>query len=197
MNANNATSNPWLDGPRSYGRISRALHWAMALLFLWQFMGMIMKIALGLNPRDSWIIGTHPQVGFILMVLMLVRAFWAFCNIRRRPSHGVGFVALSASLGHFGLYVLMLLVPLTALVRAWANGRGFEFLHAIPIFSPGQAQPEILHFINLTRESTGFSVHGLLGWLLLLLIVGHIAMVIVHQWIWRDGTLNKMLGKPR
>lgn len=190
-------TNPWLDSPRAYGRISRILHWAMALLFLWQFTGMILKVALGLSPRDSWIVATHTHVGFVLMVLMMVRAVWAFCNLRRRPSHGTGFVALAASLGHFGLYALMFVVPLTAMVRAWASGRGFQLFNAIPIFAPGETQPAFLHWVNITRESTGFSLHGLLGWLLLALIVGHIAMVIVHQWLWRDGTLHKMLGKPR
>lgn len=198
MNTSNPTPlDPWLDSPRAYGRISRLLHWAMALLFLWQFAGMVLKLALGWSPRDSWIVGTHTHVGFVLLVLMVVRALWAFFNMSKRPSHGTGFVARCASLGHFGLYLLMLLVPLSALLRAWANGRGFQLFNAIPILAPGETHPATLNFINSTRESIGFSVHGLLGWLLLLLIVGHIAMVIVHQWLWRDGTLNKMLGKPQ
>ena len=30
-------SSVWLDTPARYGRISRWLHWGMALLFAWQF----------------------------------------------------------------------------------------------------------------------------------------------------------------
>lgn len=198
MNTSQPTPfNPWLDNPRAYGRISRILHWLMALLFLWQFMGMILKLALGLNPRDSWIISTHPHVGFTLLVLMVVRALWAFANLSRRPSHGTGFLARCASAGHLVIYVLMLLAPLSAFVRTWANGRGFQLFNTIPILSPSEAHPAITHFINSTRDSLGMSVHGLLSWILLAVIVGHIAMVVLHQCYWRDGTLQKMLGKPR
>lgn len=189
--------NPWLDNSRRYGRISRFLHWTMALLFAWQFLGMILKVTINLHPRESFIIGTHTHVGFVLLVLMVVRALWAFMNIQRRPSHGTGFVARCASLGHLVIYVLMLVVPLSALLRSWASGRGFSFLTTIPVIPSGHNYPAVTNFINSTNKSLDTSVHGLLGWLLLLVIVGHIAMVIVHQRHWRDGTLNKMLGKPR
>lgn len=197
MNASHSpAANPWLDSASRYGRISRLLHWTMACLFAWQFAGMILKNALGLHPRDSWIITTHPQVGFMLMTLLVVRVLWALLNIQRRPTHGTGWLARCASAGHLVIYLLMLIAPLIALLRAWASGRGFTLFNAIPIFPAGEAHPAIAQLINSTRDSLGFSVHGLLSWLLLVVIVGHITMVVLHQWYWRDGTLNKMLGKP-
>ncbi|THU02777.1 cytochrome b [Lampropedia puyangensis] len=195
MTATAAPPTLWLDSPTQYGRISRILHWSMALLFLWQFTGMVLKVTLGLHPRDSWLLGTHAHVGFVLMVLMVLRAIWAIANIHRRPSYGTGFLARCASLGHAALYLLMLLVPLSALVRSWASGRGFNLFNTIPVLSPGTATPAIGQFINGTRETLGASIHGLLGWLLLLIIVGHIGMVILHHWVWKDGTLHKMLGR--
>ena len=191
-----AAANPWLDSPRRYGRISRILHWSMALLFAWQFTGMILKILLAWNPRDSWMLSTHAHVGFVLLVLMMVRAVWALANHRQRPAHGEGFVARSAAIGHFLLYALMFATPVVALVRQYGAGRAFSLFNTIPIFPARTPDPALVQWVNGTKESIGFSLHGALAWLLLALVVGHIAMVIVHHFVWKDDTLHKMAG-PR
>lgn len=189
-------NNPWLDSPRRYGRISRILHWSMALLFAWQFAGMFLKIWLGWHPRDSWVLSTHAHVGFMLLVLMMVRAIWAFSSRQQRPAHGEGFIARSAAIGHFLLYLLMLITPAIALLRQYGSGRGFALFNTIPIFPAGAPHPAWVQWVNSTNESLGFTLHGLFAWLLLALVVGHIAMVAVHHFLWRDETLHKMAG-PR
>ncbi|KKW68329.1 hypothetical protein AAV94_05870 [Lampropedia cohaerens] len=192
-----ASTNPWLDTPQRYGRISRILHWSMALLFAWQFAGMILKVLLGWHPRDSWMLGTHAHVGFALLLVLSLRAAWALGNLRNRPSYGSGFIARCAGAGHCMLYVLMLLVPATALLRQYGSGRGFTWLGQIPVFAPGTPQPELVARINGTSDALGATAHGFLGWLLLALIVGHIAMVLVHHCIWKDDTARRMLGASR
>jgi cytochrome b561 len=37
-------------------------------------------------------------------------------------------------------------------------------------------------------------VHGLLAWVLLAAIAGHILMVLVHRFIWKDDTVGRMIG---
>ena len=39
------------------------------------------------------------------------------------------------------------------------------------------------------------AAHGLLAWTLLALIAGHVAMVLLHRFLWRDGTLARMAGR--
>ena len=190
------TTNAWMDSPRRYGRISRILHWGMALLFVWMFAGMIFKITLGWNPRDSWMLGTHSHVGFLLLVLLIVRAIWALVNIKQRPDHGTGFIARSAAAGHAVLYLLMFCVPFVALLRAYGSGRGFTWFNAIPIIPAGVQDPTLVQLVNSTRDVFGMSLHGFLAWLLLAIIVGHVGMVIVHHVLWKDDTLHKMAG-PR
>ena len=63
---------PWRDSPLRFGRISRLLHWAMALLLAWQFVGMALKLAFDLSPRDSWLVGTHNHVGMVLWLLAVI-----------------------------------------------------------------------------------------------------------------------------
>ncbi|WP_283178368.1 hypothetical protein [Gemmobacter sp. 24YEA27] len=38
-------------------------------------------------------------------------------------------------------------------------------------------------------------MHGELGWVFGALLIGHIAMVGLHEAMWKDGTLAKMAGK--
>ena len=184
----------WLDTPQRYGRISRILHWSMALLLGWQFLTMALKLLLDWHPRDSWMLGTHVHVGFALWLLLFLRGGWALVNWRNRPSYGSGLLARCAGAGHVALYTLMLVVPTLALIRQYGSGRGFNWLNLVPVFPAGEERPMLVGFVNATRDAVGTSVHGILAWLLLALILGHVAMVVVHHFVWRDGTARKMLG---
>ncbi len=115
------------DNPRYYGTISRLLHWGMAVLFAWQFAGMALKLILGRVPLMKFWVGTHPSIGMLLLLLIMVRALWAFVEYRNRPSHGQGRLGQMARLGHRGLYALMFIVPSLALLRQFGNGRGVTF----------------------------------------------------------------------
>lgn len=183
-----APANPWFDSPRRYGRISRMLHWGMALLMGWQFTGMVLKVTLDLNPRESFMVGTHNSVGIVLLVLVLLRGLWALLNLRRRPPHEATLLGRAAMLGHVGLYGLMVLVPTLALLRLIGSGRPFSLFGVVPLFDASERVDWMMAPAN--------AAHGVLGWILLALIAGHIGMVIVHHFLWKDDTLHRMAG-PR
>jgi len=184
-----AAALPFRDTPAVYGRISRSLHWTMAALVLYQFMGMGLRAIFDKQPWLSPFVSYHQPVGTILFVLILGRALWALSNRGNRPQHGRHFFGRAASLGHGLIYVAMLAVPAIALIRAYGNDRAFAPF-GFTIF-PAQ-EPPIKWTVDL-----GGALHGELGWLLGILILGHVAMVGVHESIWRDGTLARMLGGKR
>lgn len=176
------------DTPTAYGIISRCLHWGMALLFLWQFVGMGLRIALGRTPLVSFWVGTHASVGTLLFALVLIRIVWATLNLRRRPPHDAGLSGLAAKAGHLALYILMLVIPALAIVRAYGSGKGLKFFGQPLIAPTGVEVPA------LTAPASAF--HGLLAWVLLALVAGHVIMVIVHQKLWRDNIAARMMGPP-
>lgn len=180
--------DPWRDSPRRFGRISRWLHWAMAALFLWQFAGMVLKEVLGRTPVSGFFVGTHRDVGFLLFVLLVLRASWGLYNFGRRPPHQPGVIGVLALMGHLALYGLMLAVPALALLRQYGSGRPFAPF-GIPLMGPGDPVPWLMAPAN--------AVHGLLGWALLALIAGHAAMVVVHRAVWRDDVAQRMIGRVR
>lgn len=181
-------TSPWLDTPQRYGRISRWLHWGMALLFAWQFVGMGLRLALGRTPLVSVFVGSHASVGLLLLVLVLLRGAWGLGQRARRPAHGEGLLGRAAVLGHRLLYLLMLLVPSLALLRLYGSGRAFAWFNQWPLFAAGPKQPALMAPAELA--------HGPLAWLLLALIAGHVGMVWLHR-RWGDGVPQRMIGRVR
>lgn len=185
----NASTSVWRDSPERYGRISRWLHWGMALLFAWQFTGMGLRLALGRQPLVSFFVGSHASVGLLLMLLVLLRGAWGLANAGRRPPHGSGWLGRAAAAGHAALYLLMVVVPVLALVRAYGSGRAFSWFNLLPLWGAGPKNEALVAPAN--------AAHGLLAWTLLALVAGHVAMVLLHRWWWRDAVAQRMLGRVR
>lgn len=180
-------TSPWLDDPDRYGRVTRILHWLIAGLLAWQFTGMLVKVILGRHEITRFLVGTHKPIGTLLMVLIAARALWAFSQWRKRPRHPATLLGRAAAAGHALLYALMLYIPAVALLREYGGTRAFA-PWGMSLF-PERVQ-EIAWMVSLADAS-----HSTLAWLLLAVIVGHIAMVALHQWRWRDGTLTRMTGR--
>ena len=128
----------------------------------------------------------HWKKSAVLFVLLLLRGLWGLYNLRRRPSHQPGLVGLLAVLGHLALYGLMLVVPLIGLMRQYGSGRPFAPF-GVPLMGPSDPIPWMMAPAN--------AAHGLLAWVLLALIAGHVLMVVVHRFVWRDEIAQRMIGR--
>jgi len=173
------------DGFR-YGLVTRLLHWGMAGLMAWQFAGMGIKLVVGKAPITAFWVGTHKSVGTVLLALLIMRAIWGLYNMKTRPAHGGGFWGLAARGGHLALYAMMLVVPASALLRQYGSGKSMTFF-GLPFIAGGGSE-----VAWMTAPADAF--HGLLAWLLLAAIGGHVLMVLVHRFIWKDDTARRMLG---
>lgn len=179
----------WNDNALRYGAVSRALHWGMALLFLWQFTGMATKYVLGRTPVTAFFVGTHVSVGSLLFLLILIRAVWGLSQLRHRPPHEPGPLGKLAWLGHLVLYLLMLIVPVLAVLRALGSGRGYSVFGVQIAAATGETIPWMVAPASL--------LHKPLAWILLVLIAGHIAFAITHRVVWKDDILARMAGPGR
>ncbi len=172
------------DTPSRYGLISRALHWGMALLFLAQFASAAAHWAL---PRENALRETlwsyHVDLGITLFILVLLRGVWGFINLQRRPEHS-GAIGAAAQAGHVVLYALMVIVPGTRILAAAGSDRGLSYF-GMTIFPARESE------IAWMQAPSEF--HGELGWILALIVLGHIAMAVGWHHLWRrDGALQRM-----
>lgn len=83
----------------------------------------------------------------------------------------------------------MFAIPALAILRSYGNGKGW-------------AQWGI-EIVPATGLQIGWMIarsdvlHGLLSWLLCILIAGHIAMALVHGLVLKDNVLSRMVGPLR
>jgi cytochrome b561 len=158
------------DSPERYGFVSRVLHWGMALVLLWQFTTVVIHILFEKTAVDKFFWGTHKSVGALLMVVILLRILWALANLPRRPPA----VSAWSITGHIALYLLMFAIPLIALIRQYGSGKAFSPF-GIPLMQGFDETSKIEWMIDL-----GSNFHGLLGWILLVAVLGHAAAVLWH-----------------
>ncbi|MXO97515.1 cytochrome b [Altererythrobacter xixiisoli] len=176
------------DSSRSYGTVSRVLHWTMAALLFWQFGGMILKMVLGRVPLMAFWVGTHASVGALLLLVLMLRAGWAFTQKAQRPPYEAGLIGRAAMLGHYALYTLMFVIPFIALLRMAGSGKGVT-LFGVQLQHPHGQEVEWM-------TAPGNALHGNLAWVLLALVAGHVLMVLLHRFLWRDDVLSRMAGTP-
>ncbi|WP_415844325.1 cytochrome b [Stutzerimonas zhaodongensis] len=171
------------DTPARYGTVSRFFHWTMAAILAWQFATALSHLLLEDTAIEGFLWSTHKAVGLLLIVLVVLRGLWSLRNRGHRPPS----LSPMANLGHLALYLLMIVVPLIGLLRQYGSGRAFEPF-GIPLM-PGFEGDRIEWMM-----APGF-LHSWLGWLLLAMVVGHIAMVFIHRRRPRDeDVLARMLG---
>jgi len=173
-----------LDTPQRYGSVSRLLHWSMVLILFWQFATALSHLLLEESALDEFFWPTHKPIGLVLIVLVIIRALWSLHNRGHRPPS----LSPMAQMGHLGLYVLMVVIPLLGLVRQYGSGRAFSPF-GIPLM-PGFEGDGIAWM-----TAPGNLLRSWLGWALLAMIVGHVVMVFVHRRRPRDhDVLARMIG---
>lgn len=170
------------DSRSKYGSVSRFFHWLMALLIFWQFLKLGDRISEGEHWVGETLVPWHVSIGVLILVLVVVRIFWARSQLQQRPLHDPATAALVKG-GHMALYVCMVLMPVTGLCYMLGNGYGLK-VFGMQLVAKG---PEIDW-----AASVG-SLHPPLAWLTVLLVVGHIGAALYHKLVKRDDIMQRML----
>lgn len=170
------------DSKTRYGTISRFLHWSMALLVVWQ----VLKFGDRISDGEHWIGQTlvpwHISIGTLLLVLIVVRLFWAVRQSARRPKPNAS-MAMLVKAGHGLLYLALLLMPVTGMLVMLGGGYGVTAF-GIEVFPKGD---------GLDWAKALGRLHSPLAWVLSVLVVGHVVMALAHHFLKADDTLKRMM----
>jgi cytochrome b561/polyisoprenoid-binding protein YceI len=164
----------------SFGAI--VLHWLLALALAFQ-----LSVGLGLEylgTRGFAVYQLHKSVGIAVLLLSLLRLGWRLTH-RSPPALERGLTGWLAKAVHIGLYVFMIGAPLTGWLLVSTDRVKVPTLLFATIPWPHLPVPE--SFNGLAHIG-----HGLLGWLGIALIVLHVAGALRHQWLIRDGLMQRM-----
>lgn len=190
-----------------YSAVAIALHWAIAFLILGNLLlGWWMHEAIDDPAQRSLAINgfqLHKSLGLSILLLSLLRLGWRLSH--RPPPLPEGmrpWERALAGLTHWGFYGLMLALPLSGWVLVSTQWRG-EAPLTIPTLWFGLF--EVPHLFGLAQASVelrqqvaaaALSVHELLVWGLCLLLAGHVAAAFKHQFLARDGLMQRMQPRP-
>ena len=161
-----------------------ALHWLMALLVISSF---VMGLLFDDVPKqwEAAYLNTHAIIGTTILLLVAIRLAIRLGNTPPAlPAHTSPMIATASHATHWALYCLMFAVPVIGLVALFARGKGID-LGLFEIASPLERSRE------LGRSAKG--VHQLAAYGLMALVALHFAAAMLHQYVWRDGLLLRMM----
>jgi cytochrome b561 len=174
----------------SYTRTAIILHWVIALsIFGLLAVGLYME-DLKASPEKIRLYLMHKSFGLTVLALVIVRIVWRLTHRPPElPPATPSWQRAAASISHFALYFLMLLMPVSGWLMNSASGFPLKWFGMVPI-------PALMGTDSEARELWE-SVHAVSAWLLMALIAVHIAAALKHHFINRDQVLRRMLSKPR
>ena len=175
-----------IEAQRDYwGRFSIALHW---LTFL-----MIVGLAIvGLNMGDLptgklklQVFALHKSFGLTVLGITALRILWRLFERRPALMPGPLWQRAAAVLTHYGLYVLLLLVPF--------SGWWYNTTAGFPLKWFGLFKLPPLGGFDLSLKQIARDRHEFLFWLLAATVALHAAAALWHHYRVRDRTLARML----
>ncbi len=191
----NRTNEQTLPGePLVYSATARKFHWAVAALVLFMLpLGFAMDNRA--NDRNIFdgiteaMYSTHKLVGFIVLWLMVARLIYRLSHGAPRAEPGLATWQIAAAHAtHWGLYVLLIAVPLGGwLGVSFYGARDVFGLFSLPPISP----------VNQPLSETVFKLHKAGAILIVLAVAAHIGGALYHHFIRGDGVLSRMLPNIR
>ncbi len=175
-----------MDASTHYTRTAKSLHWLMALM-IFGLLGLGFYMSdLPLSPQKLKLYSWHKWAGVTVFLLSLVRLAWrATHQPPLMPWQMSKLQQIAAHVGHVGLYLLMLAIPLSGWLMSSAKGFQTVWFGVLPI-------PDLLPK-NKELGDLLLSLHQGLNLLLVVLLLTHIAAALKHHFIDRDDVLIRML----
>lgn len=169
-----------------YGTIAKAFHWLMALLIIGMLVAGSLMTDMTNSPLKFQIYGIHKALGITLLGMFGLRLIWRFMNESPpMPPHSAWFEVLGAKSAHFGLYVLMLAMPMSGWAMSSAAGFPISYfgLFTVPnLIAPDKELMKLAH-----------DAHEYLGYAFMAVLVAHIAGAFYHHFYKKDNVLTRML----
>ena len=169
-----------------YDRLTRALHWATAVLVVLLYG---LYVAWGWMPKGTarhLAIVLHMSLGIALTVVLLGRIAWRLSPRSTRQPQRAGLDGLASHGVHLLLYALLIVQALSGWTFRWAQGEELSFFGLL-IASPFEFPSGARHVLGLVHYWTGTSI--------MVLALLHATAALVHHHVRRDPTLNRMTGR--
>lgn len=171
---------------RSWGSVSKALHWIIVLLIINQWVIAERADGLPLGPAKLEALALHKSFGLTILVLAIVRLVWRWLNpVPDLSTETRPWERVLANVSHFLLYALIFTLPLTGWMMSSAKNypvSWFKLFQVPDLVSPSEP---------LFRQMR--DLHHLLFDVLVAVAVLHVAGALKHHFVDRNDVLKRML----
>lgn len=174
----------------AYNAPARLFHWLTALLLLLQYVLAWTMPDVHRDTKPIGLIAWHLGVGMVIILLVLVRLLWRSAHAAPpEPATLPPALRALARYTHGLLYVLLIAIPLMGWANASSRGWPVTLFGFIPMPPLSPAGSSVGHALG--------DWHRNVAWVLIALAGVHIAGALFHQFVLRDGTLDRMLPAHR
>lgn len=170
-----------------FGIVSKLLHWSIALPILGLiWLGWYM---MDLTYYDQWYNDSlllHKAVGMVVLALAVLKSIWLVVSPAPDPlptqKHWEHVVSKFA---HWVLFLSMFLIPVTGYIISTSEG------DSVSIF--GLFEFPALFTISESTRDMAIEIHYYAAYAILGITLLHAGAALKHQFIDKDGTLQRMI----
>lgn len=177
--------------PTRYDTVSLAFHWITAIVVAIAFVlgpehfGRLMRQ--GLDPATRADIVWHETLGMLVLTLTVLRLIWVALRPAAPQFEMSKPMELSAKAVRLAMWLLLLVLPLSALMALGSEGHPLTLLGGIRV-------NQLPLFANspMAKLADWGDVHGFLGDAIMAIAGLHAAAAIYHHVWMKDGVLKSM-----
>ena len=177
-----------MDSTKDFTATAKFLHWLMgAVIIVGWLVGFyaVQMFKPGLGQDEM--ITLHKDIATPVLLLIVLRSLWRLTHQPPHAPQATAFQNFAVKGGHFLLYVLMFVMPISGWADSSSAGYPIEFAGLFPLPPLVPKNPAMEGFYN--------TVHCYVGYFTGVVILGHIAMALKHHFVDRDNTLRGMLPR--
>lgn len=184
-----------LNSPTGFGTASKFLHWAVFLLFTYEYVvaNMMLRLKQGdtlLGFTQGTLYNWHKSIGLVLLLLALLRITWR--RTVALPDWAPTLTPAERTMSGWTesvLYWCMFLMPVSGYLFVMAGGYGVKLFGIVDL-------PNLIG-INETLASAARLVHVLTSYGIVLAVGLHVGSALRHHLLEGDGFLKRMLPFSR
>ncbi|MBA1147985.1 cytochrome b [Ectothiorhodospiraceae bacterium WFHF3C12] len=169
-----------------WGLVAQLLHWLIAVLIVvMAALGWYMT-TLKISPTMFELYALHKSIGITILTLVVLRVAWRASNpTPALPGHMRTTERRLAHITHGLLYLILFAMPISGYV---INSAAAFPLKVFGLFTIPNVIPE-----NEAVKEAAQAFHETLIWVLIGILVLHVAGALKHHFVDRDNVLRRMI----
>lgn len=171
----------------SWGSFSRLFHWGLGLAIIGMLAYGWWMNHMAARPDRFFHRSIHADIGYAVLLLMVVRLIWRGVNPVPQPTDGSPrWERLLARFNHVALYLVTIVVALLG----WAHSGAHK-----PSYADWFGLFRVPQFTSENRDNARFFEHWhiWLAYVLIGLVLLHVVAALYHHFVKRDRVLARMV----